>query len=321
MTLHRPLHMSFVTMISQPMKALLGALFFALLLAVPQLSAGAEQQRFATPEAAVEALLAALKANDEGALLTLFGDKYRNLVASGDAAYDTAVRAEFAEHLASFRVLAESGDDRRILLVGAEAWPMPIPLLREGGAWRFATEQGVEEVINRRIGRNERSAIQVLRAYLDAQREYASQDRMGDGVLQYARKLASAPGKFDGLYWPANAEQGEQASPFGPLVAEASAYLTGHRQGDPYRGYYFRILTRQGKHAPGGAYSYLINGRMIAGFAMVAYPAAYDESGIMTFVVSHNGKVYEKDLGPNTPRIAASMSSFDPGAGWKVTAP
>ena len=146
-------------------------------------------------------------------------------------------------------------------------------------------------------------------------------DRDGDGVLQYAQKLASAPGKQDGLYWPADAAKGEEASPFGPLIAESAAYLKGHAAGDPYRGYHFRILTRQGKNAPGGAYNYVINGRMIAGFAMVAYPAEYDRSGVMTFIVSHNGKVYEKDLGKNTAAIGAKMTTFDPGAGWKEVAP
>ncbi len=142
-------------------------------------------------------------------------------------------------------------------------------------------------------------------------------DRDGDGVLQYAQRLGSTPGKHDGLYWPADAAKGEEASPFGPLVAESAAYLKGHQAGDPYRGYHFRILTRQGKSAPGGAYSYVINGRMIAGFAMVAYPAQYGESGVMTFIVSHNGKVFEKDLGKNSAEIGAKMTAFDPGAGWK----
>jgi hypothetical protein len=198
---------------------------------------------------------------------------------------------------------------------------LPIPLLRQGSNWRFATEQGFEEILNRRIGGNERSAIAVLRAYLDAQSEYASRDRDGDGVLQYAQKIRSTPGKYDGLYWPADATNGEEDSPFGPLIADSASYLAGHKQGDPFRGYHFRILTRQGKSAPGGAYSYVINGRMLAGFAMVAYPNAYGESGVMTFLVSHNGKVYEKNLGKNTNSIAASMTAFDPGAGWKETPP
>jgi hypothetical protein len=207
-----------------------------------------------------------------------------------------------------------------VLLIGAQAWPLPIPLVRADGAWRFASEEGADELLNRRIGRNERNAIYVMRAYLDAQRRYASRDRNGDGVLQYAQRLASTAGKQDGLYWPADAAKGEEESPFGPLIAESSAYLAGHKKGDPYRGYHFRILTHQGKSAPGGEYGYVINGRMIAGFAMVAYPNQYGDSGVMTFIVSHNGKVYEKDIGSNAAVIGANMSSFNPGPGWKEVA-
>ena len=164
-------------------------------------------------------------------------------------------------------------------------------------------------------------AIGVLRSYVAAQHDYASLDRDGDGVLQFAQKLGSSPGKFDGLYWPADASKGEPLSPFGPLIAESSAYLAGHKRGDPYRGYHFRILTRQGKSAPGGAYSYVINGRMVAGFGMVAFPAVYGESGLTTFIVNSAGKIFEKNLGPNTTAIAEQMTTFDPGAGWKATAP
>jgi len=295
----------------------------ALLLAVPLASVAAEPQAFATPDAAVNALIAALKANDEAALLTIFGDKHKELVITGDRAADAARRAEVAAALGTFRALDDRGNDRRVLLMGAQAWPLPIPLVRTGGQWRFATEEGIEEILNRRIGGNELAAIHVLRAYLDAQRAYAARDRDGDGGRQYAQKLASASGKQDGLYWAADTSKGEEASPFGPLIAESAAYLAGRKAGEPYRGYHFRILTRQGKAAPGGAYSYVINGRMIAGFAMVAFPAVYGDSGVMTFVVSHNGKVYEKDLGKDSRRIASAMTSFDPSAsaGWKEVKP
>jgi hypothetical protein len=223
--------------------------------------------------------------------------------------------------LNTFHVLEESSPERVQLLLGTQAWPFPIPLVREGGSWRFATERGAEEIQNRRIGRNERSAIAVLRAYAAAQQEYASVDRNGDGVLEYAQKLGSTPGKFDGLYWPADASRGETPSPFGPLIAESAAYLAGHKRGDPYRGYHFRILTGQGKNAPGGAYSYVINGRMVAGAAMVAYPAVYNDSGVMTFIVNSAGKIYEKNLGKDGAAIAAKMTTFDPGPGWKETPP
>jgi hypothetical protein len=208
-----------------------------------------------------------------------------------------------------------------VLLIGDKAWPLPIPIVRTGDRWRFATEEGREEIVNRRIGGNERNAIYVLRAYVDAQREYASADRDGDGVLQYARKLGSTPGKRDGLYWPADIAKGEDPSPFGPLVAEAGAYMKGRAAGEPYRGYYFRILSGQGKSAPGGAYGYVINGRMLAGFAMVAYPAEYGETGVMSFIVNQNGKVYEKDLGRETVKLGSTMTSFDPGKGWNLVKP
>lgn len=217
----------------------------------------------------------------------------------------------------TYHLLDDVGTDRRVLLIGEQAWPLPIPLVRDHGAWRFATEEGIEEIVNRRVGADERNAIGVLRAYLDAQKEYASRDRDGDGVLQYAQKLGSTPGKHDGLYWAADASKGEDLSPFGPLMAESAAYFKGHRSGDPYRGYHFRILTRQGKSAPGGAYNYVINGHMIAGFAMVAYPAQYGESGVMTFIVSQAGTIYEKDLGEETPKLAAAMAAFNPDPSWK----
>jgi hypothetical protein len=291
-----------------------------LLLALPLAASAAEQKTFATPDEAVDALVAALKADDDAALLAIFGDKHRTLIDSSDRAAASANRAKAVAAMQTYRLLEEQGKDRRVLLIGDQAWPLPIPLVRVGERWRFASEEGVDELVNRRIGANERSAIKVLRAYLDAQKDYAARDRNGDGVLQYAQRLGSTPGKHDGLYWPADTAKGEEASPFGPLVAESAAYLKGHKAGDAYRGYHFQVLTRQGKSARGGAYSYVINGRMIAGFAMVAYPAQYGESGVMTFIVSHNGKVFEKDLGKNSAAIGAKLTAFDPGAGWKEVA-
>jgi hypothetical protein len=289
-----------------------------LLVVFPLAASAAGQKTFATPEAAVDALISALKADDDAAIVALFGEQYKDVVITPDRAANSATRAKIVTALQTFRVLDERGNDRRVLLVGEQAWPLPIPLVREQGAWRFATEEGVEEIVNRRIGANERNAIVVLKAYLDAQKEYAARDRNGDGVLQYAQRLGSTPGKHDGLYWHADESKGEEASPFGPLVAESAAYLKGHKAGDAYRGYHFRILTRQGRSAPGGAYNYLINGRMIAGFAMVAYPDVYGESGVMTFIVSHSGKIYQKDLGPATRKLAAAMTVYNPDASWKI---
>ncbi len=287
-----------------------------LLVALPLTASALDQQTFATPEAAADALAAALKADDDAAILALFGAQYKDVLITPDHAANSATRAKMAAAMQTFRLLEEHGADRRVLLIGEHAWPLPIPLVREQGRWRFATSEGVEEIVNRRIGANERSAISVLEAYLNAQKAYAARDRNGDGVLQYAQKLGSTPGKHDGLYWPADQSKGEEPSPFGPLVAESAAYLKGHVAGDPYRGYHFHILTRQGKSAPGGAYNYIINGRMIAGFAMVAYPDAYGASGVMTFIVSQTGKIYQKDLGPKTSALAAAMTAYNPDATW-----
>ena len=296
------------------------ALLVLVLALLPLASMAAEQRTFATPEEAVKALMTTLQADDDDAMLAIFGEEHKSLVVTPDRAVNSASRAEVLRRMQIFYRLEDAGEDRRTLYIGDQAWPVPIPLVRNEGRWRFATEEGEDELINRRIGANEYSAIAVMRAYLDAQREYASRDRNGDGVLQYAQKLGSTPGKHDGLYWDADESKGEEESPFGPLIAESAPYLEGHHPGDPYRGYHFRILDRQGDNAPGGAYSYIINGRMIAGFAMVAYPDDYGDSGVMTFIVSNNGKIYEKDLGENSDEIGAAMTAFDPGDGWNVVA-
>jgi hypothetical protein len=296
-------------------------LALALVLVAPIAATAAPQETFATPQAAVDALMAALKADSDAAMISLFGEEHKDLVVQSDRAASSANRAKVLAAMQAYRVLRETSPDRRVLLIGDQAWPAPIPLVRAGDRWRFATELGADELVNRRIGGNEYNAIYVLRAFVDAQRAFAAVDRDGDGVRQYAQKLASSPGKRDGLYWTADPAKGEEMSPFGPLIAESASYRVGHAAGDPYRGYHFRILTRQGANAPGGAYNYIINGRMIAGFAMVAYPAEWDKTGVMTFIVNHNGRVYQKDLGKNSTAIGAKMTSFDPGPGWKEVAP
>ncbi len=290
-------------------------------LSSPFTAALAAQETFATPEAAVEALMTAIKTDSDSAMIALVGDEYKDLVVQPDHAATSATRARILAAMQTMLVLQSSGEDRRVLVIGDEAWPLPIPLVRTDGRWRFASEEGAEEIVNRRIGANERSAIEVLRAYVEAQRAYASRDRNDDGVVQYAQKLSSEPGKHNGLYWPADTEKGEEQSPFGPLIAQSAPYLKGHIAGDAYRGYHFRILSRQGRSAPGGAYNYVINGRMVAGFAMVAYPQAYGDSGVMTFIVNQNGTVYEKDLGEDSTSVGEKMSAFEPDAGWKPVAP
>ncbi|MGZ9074797.1 MAG: DUF2950 domain-containing protein [Burkholderiaceae bacterium] len=295
---------------------MLRQLALAMLLSMPFVAA-AQQRNFATPDEAVDALFTALKADDDAALIAIFGDKYKNLIATPDRATNSATRARLAAGLQTFRVLNEQGANRRVLLIGDQAWPLPIPIVRANDRWRFATEEGNGELVNRRIGANERNAIYVLRAYLDAQKAYAAQARDGDVVRKYAQRLASTKGKHDGLYWEADPAKGEELSPFGPLVAEAAGDLQNYKTRAPFRGYQFKVLTRQGKNAPGEAYNYVINGRMIAGHAMVAYPATYGETGVMTFIVSHAGKIYERDLGKNSAAVGAAMTTFDPGPGWK----
>jgi DUF2950 family protein len=299
-------------------RAVTAGLLASACLSLSGMVAAADQQSFPTPQAAVEAFAAALQSPGYDDLLALFGRKHREIIQPSDAAIAEVNKERMAKSIKEYWVLRDAGPDREQLLLGFDAWPLPVPLVRESGQWRFATELGADEILNRRIGADELNAIHVLRAYVDAQREYAAKDRMGDDVLQYAQKLGSTPGKQDGLYWAADPQKGEEASPFGPLVAEAGAYLKGHQAGDGYKGYRFKVLTRQAASAPGGAYSYVINGRMIAGFALLAYPAEYGETGIMSFIVSHSGKVYQKDLGPKTETIAGGMKAYDPGPGWKL---
>ena len=276
--------------------------------------ASAAQHVFETPESAARALIDAAKANDEKALVDIFGTKHRDLVVTADHVADREAREKFAHDAAEYLVLRQEGDAKVVMLVGFRAWPMPIPLVREADGWRFDTDAGEEEILNRRIGRNELTAIDVLRAYVSAQRQYASKPRDDTRVRAFARKVASSPGKHDGLYWPADADKGGEISPFGPLIHDPEK----HKADQPYDGYYFKILTRQGAAAPAGAYSYVINGRMVAGFAMVAAPAQYGETGIKTFIVNHYGEVYERDLGPKTLQTFRAMTEYNPTSQWKL---
>lgn len=289
-----------------------------------------KQQSFPTAEAAVAAMNAALKSNDTKALLAIFGSGSEQWASSGDPVADRVDRERFLDHFTEKHLLKAEGDARMVLYVGKDDWPFPIPIVKTDGAWRFDTEEGATEILARRIGRNELSTIQVCLAYIDAQREYAEKDRNGNGLLEYAQRLTSEPGTKNGLYWETGED--EEQSPFGPLVAEAqeSGYLAGepgeksNGQPLPYHGYYYRILKAQGKDAPGGAYNYMAGDRMIGGFALVAYPAQYDSSGIMTFVTNHDGVVYQKDLGEDTDAIARAMTLFNPDSTWeavKVTGP
>jgi len=282
----------------------------------------ADQMTFETPDAAVAALKAAVEKHDQEAMRRLFGPDIEDLK-SGDEVQDKGDLTRFAKRLRIRSRLEEESADVRILHIGTEDFPFPIPIVRKDGRWFFDTDAGKDEMLSRRIGENELNAISVCRGYVLAQREYFQEDRDGDDVLEYAQRLASTPGRKDGLYWEAG--EGEPLSPLGPLVAEARSEGYGENPStqpdrtNPYHGYVYRILTRQGAKAPGGRFDYVVNGHMVAGFALLAYPVEYGDSGIMTFLVGPNGKVYQKDLGEKTSSVVAGMNSFDPDETWQVT--
>ena len=282
------------------------------------IAAETRQTTFATPEEAVKALIAAAKAHDAKAMQGILGAGSREIVQSGDAVADKASRERLVKAYEESSKLEKSGDAKAVLSLGKDNWPFPVPVVKDAAGWRFDAKAGKEEILNRRVGRNELAVVQVLQAYVDAQREYYLRNPQGDKLLHYAQKISSAQGKRDGLYWPAKA--GEKPSPLGPLVAGAKA--EGYGKGDggkpvAYHGYHYRILKGQGPDAKGGAYDYVAQGRMIGGFAMVAWPASYGNSGVMTFIVSHDGVVYEKDLGPDTAAAVQKIAKFNPDKSWK----
>jgi hypothetical protein len=251
----------------------------------------------------------ALRTDDRHALLAILGPEGRSLLASGDEVADRSGRERFvAAYDRAHRF--DGGGGKVTLYVGDDDFPLAIPLVPDRDMWRFDTGAGKQEILNRRIGQNELDAIQTCLAYVDAQRDYYGEDRNADGLREYAQRFASTPGKRDGLYW--ETRPGERPSPLGPLVVAARG--EGPR---PYHGYYYRILTAQGPDAPDGAYDYLAHGRMIGGFALVAFPARYGVSGVMTFLVNHDGVVYQKDLGPRTATLARAMKMFNPDETWQ----
>ena len=275
------------------------------------------QQAFKTPDEAAGALASAAKTGDPKAIVTVLGPDGEDIVSSGDDVADAAARQKFVAAYDAKHQIAMEGYNKATMVIGQEDFPVPIPLVRKDGMWRFDTTAGRQEILARRIGKNELDAIQASLAYVDAQNDYAEKDRTGAGVNTYAQRIISQPGKKDGLYWPTS--QGEEASPLGELIAQATVqgYPPAGGGRAPFHGYYFKILTRQGAAAPGGELEYVVRGRMIGGFALVAYPAEYRNSGVMTFVVSHAGTVFQKDLGPNTAKIAERMSSFNPDKTWQ----
>ncbi len=279
------------------------------------------QSLFESPDQAVTALREAARNHDTNALDLIFGPG-----ASETANPDAVQRARgleiFARHLAEFSEVSTQSNGTAILRLGKEHWPFPIPLVKQGDRWFFDALAGKDEILNRRIGKNELSAIEICTAYVQAQREYSLKDRAGFGTMEYARHIRSRAGKKDGLYWEARPD--EEQSPFGPLVTRAleDGYVFKEKVPDapkvrePFHGYFFRILKKQGPQAPGGACDYVINGRMLAGFALVAYPAQWGNTGIMTFIVNQRGKVYQKNLGAETEKLARAMTAYEPDPSW-----
>ena len=291
------------------LKGLLGAALTGAALLAPL--AAAAQQAFPTPDAAATALVDAIVQIDEDAQRKILGRDWRKFIPT-----ETLDRRDIDAFLGgwatSHKIVIDPAHTAH-LAVGAQEWVLPIPMVEKNGAWRFDARAAADEIRTRRIGRNELAAMQATFAYYDAQKEYASKDHNGDGVLEYAHKLISTPGKQDGLYWAAL--DGETESPLGPLFGD------GEPSGRGYYGYHYRILTAQGSKAPGGAYDYLIKNRLSAGFALVAWPVKYGDSGVMSFIVSHDGVLYEKDLGPKSSATARAMSQFNPDDSWKKVNP
>lgn len=274
----------------------------------------AQRGTFPSPEAAVDALVAAVKSGKSDAIVGVLGESGRDIASSGDPVIDSKARERFLAAYDETHTI-QSADGRATLMLGKDDFPFPIPIAPDGNRWRFDTAAGIEEILNRRIGEDELATIETMRAYVGAQYEYAEADRDGKGP-QYARRLISTEGKTDGLYWPT--AEGEAESPLGPLVADARSegYRKQNEGPTPYHGYLFRVLTRQGEHAKGGARDFIVGGRMIGGFGLVASPADYGNSGIMTFIVDQDGNVFQKDLGTATSKIAAGMATFDPDPSW-----
>jgi len=299
------------------------SVLLALALAAPLATGAADiGKTFATPEEAVAALVQATSAESGSSLKAIFGPAAAE-IQNPDRVQATNEFHTFTAALNATNRLVHESATKCVLEVGANSWPFPVPIVKKDGRWFFDTEAGKEEILSRRIGKNELAVLRVVRGYVSAQRDYASRDRNGDDVLEYAQRIASTPGTKDGLYWPPDLDG--EISPLGPMVAEAQGegYSVKARGQEstraPFHGYFFKILTQQGKHAPGGKYSYIINGHMIGGLALVAWPAEYGESGIMTFIVNQQGRVYQRDLGPKTEKLAAAMKVYNPEPGWSVS--
>lgn len=297
---------------------LLGVFALAGVVAFAQTST---QKTFATPEDAVKALADAVKAGSLDGVIAIFGPEGKELIDSSEPAIARENQQVFIVAFREKWHLEDAAPDRKTLVIGYEDWPFPVPIVKAGNTWRFDTAAGKEEVLNRRIGRNELAAIDTVHAYVTAQRRYAADGHDGKPAGLHAVKFQSDPGKQNGLYWPA--ARGQKRSPLGDLVGQAASEgrQVGANAGQPspFHGYYFKILTAQGPAAPGGAKNYIVKGEMSGGFALVAWPAQYDATGIMTFIVNQDGVVREKDLGPGTDAAARKMTTYNPDSSWRVT--
>ncbi len=276
-----------------------------------------KQKIFGSPEEAMKTLTETVKAGDKKGVMAILGPEGEDIISSGDEVADKNTLEQFVKAYQEKVDFVKEKEDQVSIIIGNDHWPFPIPIVKKGEGWMFDTKAGREEVLNRRVGRNELNAIEVCLAYVEAQREYASTDRERDGIIQYAQKIWSDPYRRNGLYWEPG--EGELPSPIGPFMAQSASkgYTKKGDQPVPYYGYYFKILKGQGPNGPGGAYSYVINGHMVAGYALVAWPAEYGVSGVMTFIVNQNETVYQKDLGLRTGELAKAMTLYNPDRTWK----
>lgn len=292
--------------------SIIPTLIAVLSLALPapaQEAAPIPPKAFETPVEASDAFINAAKNGEQKAILEIFGDKHKDLIGTVDPERDKELRAKVAAMAIERRRFRDNDENSVTMVIGAEAWPFPVPIVKTDKGWQFDSDTGIGEIVKRRIGENELTTIANLRAYLDAQRHYAAVPRDGTEVRQFARKFQSSSGKHDGLHWPADTAKGEEPSPAGPEIKDPDS---------THAGYHYKILTAQGDAAPGGRYDYLINDHFIGGFALVAWPAEYSKTGVMTFIVNHYGDVHERDLGPETAKLAAGITDYNPTKDWTV---
>ena len=288
-------------------------------LTVPSLAYAVDAKVFDTPDAAAAAMVTALEKGTNAAVVELLGDAHNDELFTDDEAAERENRKRAYEAAKEQMTLREDSADTRTVLIGKDEWPVPFPIVKSGNGWHFDLEAGLDELLARRIGQNELAAIASLRAVVDAEEDYRAIDRDGDEVLEYAQKFVSSPGKKDGLYWEVPEGSNDAVSPLLTFVTQQEGYLQGRDEGDPLRGYNFRLITRQGAGAPGGRYDYIINDNMIGGYAVIATPDDYGNTGIMTFMVNQQGRIYEKDLGEDTEINAAAIQEYDLDSSWKLS--